>query len=325
MAIHQSPISEEDYASIEAAVMETARGRWFLQEYAKRNRSSDTDEVLGAIRKLEFAMTQERSSGDVDRIRFDLADMATAIARTKMEIASIKPDQGADKIDEASGELDAIVKATETATGEILAAGEHLQEIAWQLRESGHEGATADIIEQRATDIYTACSFQDITGQRTRKVIGVLQYLEARLDAMLAIWAGGAAPPPVSVARTGEAALLNGPALPGQGLEQNDIDEMLFTAIVPQQRRELPVFSPPPVPTFREAESFRDLEPALEPAVVEPPALLISEPPISPFTTVVRPKAAKQKKAAPVADAGDEIRLSDIEALSFEEKAALFS
>src|SRR5438105_2758347 len=32
--------SEEDYAAISEAFMETARGRWFLGEYAKRNRNA---------------------------------------------------------------------------------------------------------------------------------------------------------------------------------------------------------------------------------------------------------------------------------------------
>ena len=39
--------SEEDYAAISEAFMETSRGRWFLTEYAKRNRNADTRLVLG--------------------------------------------------------------------------------------------------------------------------------------------------------------------------------------------------------------------------------------------------------------------------------------
>jgi hypothetical protein len=51
-----SPISaravqpgEEDYAAISEAFMETSRGRWFLTEYAKRNRNADTRLVLDAV------------------------------------------------------------------------------------------------------------------------------------------------------------------------------------------------------------------------------------------------------------------------------------
>ncbi len=51
-----SPISarptlpgEADYDAIREAFMETARGRWFLAEYAKRNRTADTSLVLEAV------------------------------------------------------------------------------------------------------------------------------------------------------------------------------------------------------------------------------------------------------------------------------------
>lgn len=46
-------IPDEDYEAIEAAVMETARGRWFLAEFARRNRSADTAVLLAAIERLE--------------------------------------------------------------------------------------------------------------------------------------------------------------------------------------------------------------------------------------------------------------------------------
>ena len=43
----------ESFESLEAAVLETSRGRWFLEEYAKRQRSSETLAILDIIRKLE--------------------------------------------------------------------------------------------------------------------------------------------------------------------------------------------------------------------------------------------------------------------------------
>src|ERR1700704_7117820 len=45
--------SEEDYAAIAEAFMETSRGRWFLTEYAKRNRNADTHMVLDAVARVE--------------------------------------------------------------------------------------------------------------------------------------------------------------------------------------------------------------------------------------------------------------------------------
>lgn len=41
------------YEEIEQAVMETSRGRWFLTEFARRHKATDTATLLNAIRRLE--------------------------------------------------------------------------------------------------------------------------------------------------------------------------------------------------------------------------------------------------------------------------------
>ena len=48
-------LSEWDYSLIEAAVMETVRGRWFLAEFARRNRVADTQVLLDALARIERA------------------------------------------------------------------------------------------------------------------------------------------------------------------------------------------------------------------------------------------------------------------------------
>ncbi|MGA8688828.1 MAG: hypothetical protein WB662_02685, partial [Methyloceanibacter sp.] len=58
----------------------------------------------------------------------------------------------------------------------------------WILREKGAEPGLCDTLDQRATDVYTACSFQDITGQRTEKVVKVWRFIEQRINAMIEIW-----------------------------------------------------------------------------------------------------------------------------------------
>ncbi len=184
-----APFSDADYELIAAAVLETARGRWFLAEHARRNRHSDTKLVLEAIEKLERAFAHRPEMPDTDRVRVDLVEMMNAITRTKAEIASMQP-AGSDRnqFDHASVELSSIVDSTEKATSDILAAAERVQEIAWTLREQGVDATVCDLIDAQATEVYTACSFQDITGQRTRKVIDVMRFLEARIEAMIKIW-----------------------------------------------------------------------------------------------------------------------------------------
>lgn len=233
-----SPLRESDYEAIEAAVMETEKGRWFLFEYARRHRSADTGVVIEAIGRLETLLKRERRP-DADRIRLDIGEMKDAIERTKLEIAQIKSDGRSplSRFDRASNELDAVVEQTEAATSEILGTAEKIQELAWTMREAGVDNALCDEIENLTTNIYMACSFQDLTGQRTQKVVQVLRYLENRINAMIEIW--GMDDDEVhksSVDRRvavnahdhrPDAHLLNGPALAGEGIEQNLVDDLM--------------------------------------------------------------------------------------------------
>jgi hypothetical protein len=188
----QRPGSEADYEAIELAVMETDRGRWFLNEYAKRNRHADTQVLLTALSRIEKSVTVQREPMQIDQFRLDVLEMSKAIARTHAEIAAIKPDDATGgRFVVASGELDSIVSATESATSDILAAAERVQEAAWTLREAEADAALCDMLDERATEIYTACSFQDLTSQRIRKVIDALGFLEKRVNAMADIWQFG--------------------------------------------------------------------------------------------------------------------------------------
>jgi chemotaxis regulatin CheY-phosphate phosphatase CheZ len=313
-----APISESDYEAIAEAVMETARGRWFLAEYARRNRHADTTAVLGAIQRLEGTLAAARTPApEIERIRMDIREMAQAIAQTKAEIAAIKPEGGdGGRFEEASVELDAIVQATAAATGDILGAAETIQEIAWTLREQGTPDEVCDLIDAKATDIYTACSFQDITGQRTRKVIGVLRFLEQRIDSMMAIWgdAGVAAAPPPPASADQKDSLLNGPALPGEGLGQSDVDlmmdETLFADAGGAEARPVGDRGAEPAPVPPEPAGV-----ALEARATAAAALATDDRPLSPSPRPARDAAA----------AGRLPSIEEIEKLSFVEKVALSS
>jgi chemotaxis regulatin CheY-phosphate phosphatase CheZ len=215
------PISEHDYEAIEGAVMETSRGRWFLAEYARRNRLADTTMVLDAIARLERHVAGERTAQDIERVRYELVEMAEAISRTKSEIAVLKPAEGIQsRFEEATEALDSIVRTTERATSDILEAAEQIQEAAWTLREmDSADVKMCDELDRRATDIYTACSFQDITAQRTIKVVHVLRYLEGRINAMIDLWSQPGERSPDKAP-----APVEGPIIDKGGLTQDDVD-----------------------------------------------------------------------------------------------------
>ncbi|MGL4727910.1 MAG: hypothetical protein ACRCWO_04065 [Bosea sp. (in: a-proteobacteria)] len=200
MAMKQelTPLDQADYEAIESAVMETGRGRWFLAEFARRNRTADTGMLLEAISRLEHSVGGERATVAAERVRQDLMEMAKIIAQLKIELASDDPE--INRFEQATEALDSVVRTTESATSNILEAAEQIQEIAWTLREAGADGAACDTLDQRAADIYTACSFQDLTAQRTKKVVLTMRSIEGRINGLMDAWSTGDQPdaPPAS-------------------------------------------------------------------------------------------------------------------------------
>ncbi|MEN3210352.1 hypothetical protein PUR23_09940 [Methylorubrum populi] len=215
-----TPLDASQYDAIEDAVRETERGRWFLAEYARRNRNADTEVLLDAIRRIENVVSTTDRPDDVGRFRGDLMEMADAIARTRAEVAALSaPDQGESRLTVASEALDAIVRATERATSDILSAAEEVQEAAWTLRETGADSEMCDALDRHATQIYTACSFQDLTAQRTSRVVHTLRYLENRIASMIGIWGNpDDAVPSLDGRARAEAAA---------ALDQSDVDRFL--------------------------------------------------------------------------------------------------
>lgn len=253
-----TPLLETDYEAIAAAVMETDRGRWFLQEYARRNRNADTQSVLTAINKLEKRISENdtapKQATSVALLSHDLIDLAGAISQVKKEVAELG-GQGndPDHFNSATVELEAIVEQTESATSEILEAAEKIQEVTWILREEGASETQCDIIDSKIVEVYTACSFQDLTGQRSNKVVQLVGYVERRIASMMNILglsddeisspsntassdntpsesAPGLTPEQRKDTRP-DAKLLNGPAMTGEGNEQGDVDA-LFDDVV---------------------------------------------------------------------------------------------
>src|SRR3954452_12975338 len=89
-----SPISaraalpgEEDYAAISEAFMETSRGRWFLTEYAKRNRNADTRMVLDAVARIEQSLVAQKEE-TLSAQKASLAAQQESVSAEKERLAA---------------------------------------------------------------------------------------------------------------------------------------------------------------------------------------------------------------------------------------------
>lgn len=228
-------LTDAQFVAVEEAMAQTDLGRTFLDEFARRSSVVRAAEVMNALVEVQQSLQAQSSSTHVEILRRELQEMSASIMQTRQEIAAIKPEEaGNNRIMAATGELDVIVSATERATSEILTSAEHLQDVATKLREDGVDAASCDEIENQVTNIFTACSFQDITGQRTTKVVGVLKYLEQRVNAMIEIWGvDGVEPakgPSTDEDARPDAHLMEGPQIQDEAASQDDIDRILQEA-----------------------------------------------------------------------------------------------
>jgi len=105
-------MTEDDYDSIHAAVVETVRGRWFLAEYSRRSRVDEVQEMLSAIGRLEKIVTGTKSlpppADASPHVRL-LAQRADEIAARLLDIAEDLRESGADPY--LCDDLDAQVRA----------------------------------------------------------------------------------------------------------------------------------------------------------------------------------------------------------------------
>ncbi len=89
-------MSEADYEAIEAAVMETVRGRWFLAEFARRGRADETRQMLDAIAKLEQTVREQQAMPADPSIRLlvqRLKEVAQSLSRAGEEMRQCGLDE----------------------------------------------------------------------------------------------------------------------------------------------------------------------------------------------------------------------------------------
>ncbi len=190
--------------------------------------SEEVGEHLVARFKAEF--------GEAAKLKAELDAIYEAIAKTKREIATLHRTAGSESRDmiRVTDELDAVVLGTEGATEQILVAAETIDEAANTLsaRLDAQDKGLANDIQEQVVQIFEACNFQDLTGQRITKVVGTLRFIEERILKMMEIWGGIESfkdiEPDTMPRRNGDAALLNGPSLEGDvGVaSQDDIDAL---------------------------------------------------------------------------------------------------
>ncbi len=189
------------------------------------NREKVVDIINSVISRI-----REEESAEHKALFEELTTLNKIIDEARREISTSSPGDINNKfIPSASDELDAVVKATEEATSDIMDAVEIIEDIA----ENKLDGDVKDDVANAVTKIYEACSFQDITGQRITKVTTALQNIESKVGHLLEVI--GKKIPGLSDSEINNVSddtedtvnLMEGPQLPGDAIKQDDIDKLL--------------------------------------------------------------------------------------------------
>jgi hypothetical protein len=131
--------SEEDYAAISEAFMETSRGRWFLGEYAKRNRNADTRLVLDAVARIEESIAAQKQAAADETLAEALAAIRAAVGEAQASATSALEGLG-----------------LEQHLAPVRKGARVMREISWRLREIGNDGRICDILDAQAAVIEAA-------------------------------------------------------------------------------------------------------------------------------------------------------------------------
>jgi chemotaxis protein CheZ len=201
-----------------------------LSTLKSQNPTYSHDEIEEVVSEMLSTMEGDLSEMNL-KLYAEVESLARYIVTAKSEIAALRPDEiMSEHLPSATDELDAIVGSTEEATNGILQAMESLESLTAEMTPDLAEKVTGAV-----TQVYEACNFQDITGQRITKVVKALKHIESKVDALVAAFGDEIAKyksahpqeTPEAEPKATDAALLNGPQLPDNASKQDDIDALL--------------------------------------------------------------------------------------------------
>ena len=161
---------EADYEAIREAFLETARGRWFLAEYAKRNRNADTNLLLDAVARLEAGVAAQKQQPQGLSLTAALAAIRAAMRQAKATAIDVLPRSAGD---------DGVQTAARNGARII-------REIAMTMRECGADARICNLLDTQVQAIeagHTALQAQTPESSR-EAVLTSYDVLLERIEAL---------------------------------------------------------------------------------------------------------------------------------------------
>jgi hypothetical protein len=85
-------VTDSDYDAILSAIMESSRGRWFLSEYARRNRHADTHALVSALNNIKETLDFYRRASHPYLIKTAFSS-ACSTNQPGISVASLPPSK----------------------------------------------------------------------------------------------------------------------------------------------------------------------------------------------------------------------------------------
>jgi hypothetical protein len=172
--------TEADFDAIREAFVETARGRWFLDEYTKRNRNADTALVLDAVARIERTIAaQKELKAEELKVEEPQAPSGPDLTETLVAVKAII----------AAAKQNAEVALSGPPMDEALAPSRKcarvIREIAWGLREAGADGRICALLDSQVDAINAACDRIPTSGFRDN-VLGAFDLAAEQIDQLSA-------------------------------------------------------------------------------------------------------------------------------------------
>lgn len=164
-----SQLTDEEYLPVWTALMETARGRRFLSEFARRTRTAETRTLLESVHKLESALVGARQNLEPE----------PSAAASQQPPASDDGHHLRVAITQAVPELETVARINTRAMADLQDAADEIHAAAKTLRAAArasarHDDSAAmracDAIDLRVTDIDEIIAVQQISDARTLNV-----------------------------------------------------------------------------------------------------------------------------------------------------------
>lgn len=214
-----------------------------IQELESQTEGSVPVEQVKDLVKAVKDLFEGRFEGEDVKLYGELGELAKYINEARKELREFQPHLLADQeIPDASDQLDAIVQQTEKATGSIMDSCEQLEGLNQRVVDrliSHNPPLDEDVLagvddaltesQNHITNIFESCNFQDLTGQRIMRIVKTLREVERQVLRMVVVFGlqNKNVEEDVRKKLEDEAELLEGPQLPGNSLEQDDIDDIL--------------------------------------------------------------------------------------------------